>query len=151
MKNVSLLFCSQNASTQSWSPKPISTTSSSTAASASTPSSSAPPALALDPLNYRELSDVDDACTAALVDPILGFTSHKMARRFFNPSTRDQKVLSGIVQDFKQHQDYERAWKDLGEVDWWRGVLNKRKKNWEAMLKDHVRARSHYVTDMHML
>ncbi len=92
-------------------------------------------------MTYRQLSEVDDLCTAALVDPVLGFSTHKMALRFRQPGPRERAQLQGVVQAFRGHQDYDRAWKQIGEeVDWWRRTLQKRNSRaWEAMLKEHVR------------
>ena len=95
-------------------------------------------------MSYRELSEVDDLCTAALVDPVLGFSTHKMALRFRHPGPREKSQLGAVARRFQEHQSYEQAWDELGEVDWWKRMLQrKNSKEWESMLREHVSKR-HY-------
>ena len=90
------------------------------------------------PMTYIELSEVNDACTAALVDPTLGFSTHKMSPRFRPPAAAERKHLLGIIGAFRCCQDYEWAWSALKDVDWWWRLLHKKSRAWEAMLKEHV-------------
>ena len=100
-------------------------------------------------MSHLELSEADDACTAALIDPVLGFPTHKMDSRFRHPGAREKEQLARAARAFRdEHQDYARAWRDLGRVDWWRRVLARGVRgkggcdggsaDWEAMLKEHV-------------
>ncbi|TRY73445.1 hypothetical protein TCAL_11332 [Tigriopus californicus] len=86
----------------------------------------------------KELSDFDDVATAALVDPYLGFTTHKMNLRFRSPKSNHSKVLKEAVQQFLVHQNYERAYEDLQKVEWFHQTTRRRAKLWQTALKEHV-------------
>ena len=87
-----------------------------------------------------ELSDHDDIATAAIIDPYLGFQTHKMNMRFRNPKAANQRQLKKVVEKFIDHQSYERAYKELiGTSDWLAATLTARKsKLWQAGLREHV-------------
>ncbi len=99
------------------------------------PPASVTPLPAMTP---KELSDVDDACTAAIVDPFLGFATHKMSLRFRHPTTKDQRAFKRVVNRFRQHQSYEETYEGLQQVEWWKRLTGRRPRLWQAMLKEHV-------------
>lgn len=90
------------------------------------------------PMSPKELSDYDDIATAVVVDPILGFTSHKMSLRFRAPTQPAQVYLKTVVNQFKQHQNYEKAYKQLLQCDWLRTFNNRKSKLHQAALKEHI-------------
>ncbi|XP_071745641.1 uncharacterized protein [Lepeophtheirus salmonis] len=85
----------------------------------------------------KELSDYDDIATALIVDPYLGFQTHKMSQRFRPPKESDTKSLRKSVLDFIQNQNFETTYKELMLVDWTK-TLNKRSKVSQASLKEHI-------------
>ena len=100
----------------------------------------APPALAASstPMTPRELSDFDDIATALIVDPYLGFTTHKMNLRFRTPKPSHRKYLKTAVMKFMEHQDYEKAYTELCACDWLKSMTARKSKAWHAGLKEHV-------------
>lgn len=86
----------------------------------------------------KELCDFDDIATAVIIDPFMGFATHKMNLRFRPPVKSHQKELAAAVHAFRSHQDYERAFADISAVGWWSKVTGKRSKLWQAALKEHV-------------
>ena len=55
----------------------------------------------------EELMRRDDVATAIAVDPVLGFTSHKMALQLAPPSTWTSNRLARILGEFTRHRDTE--------------------------------------------
>lgn len=110
------------------------------AASAASASSDPPPSSApTAALTYQQLSAFDDLCTAALVDPQLGFTSHKMAVRHRRPPPEAWDAFRRAVDRFRASQDYEAAWAEVSAVDWWaRAAKRTVKPSWQPLLKEHV-------------
>lgn len=86
----------------------------------------------------KELSDFDDVATAALVDPYLGFTTHKMNLRFRSPKAIHVKQLKEAVKRFLNHQNYECAYEELQNVEWFKKTTRRRAKAWQTALKEHV-------------
>ncbi|KAF2361687.1 SET domain [Trinorchestia longiramus] len=89
-------------------------------------------------LTPRELSECDDLVTALVIDPILGFTSHKMAIRY-RPLHNCQAPCKSIVEDFKVHQNYTKAYKQLISGEWipYKAYLNK-SKAYQVAFQEHV-------------
>ena len=106
----------------------------------------------------KELSDNDDLATGLVLDPFLGFSTHKMNIRlvlcFVNPIRTDQYMrdefysyrppkanreeLKQAVVDFIEHQDYEKAYKQLTSSDYvWNFLANKSKQQ-QQTVKEHV-------------
>eukprot|EP00095_Tigriopus_kingsejongensis_P010698 snap_masked-scaffold179_size282488-processed-gene-0.6 protein:Tk10698 transcript:snap_masked-scaffold179_size282488-processed-gene-0.6-mRNA-1 annotation:"histone-lysine n-methyltransferase suv4-20" len=90
------------------------------------------------PMTPKELSDFDDVATAALVDPYLGITTHKMNLRFRSPKPAQNRVLKETIDRFLLHQNYERAYQELQECDWFLQTTRRRAKIWQFALKEHV-------------
>ncbi|XP_045115811.1 histone-lysine N-methyltransferase Suv4-20-like isoform X2 [Portunus trituberculatus] len=86
----------------------------------------------------RELSDYDDLATSLVLDQYLGFVTHKMNIRY-RPLRGNKDHLLGIIEDFIQHQDYEKAFKQLVSGDWmpWTFFITKNK-TLQATFKEHV-------------
>jgi histone-lysine N-methyltransferase SUV420H len=90
------------------------------------------------PMSPKELSDYDDIATAVVVDPVLGFASHKMSLRFRTPPQIVQNYLKTTLMDFRQHQNYDRAWKQLLQCEWLRNIINRKSKLHQVALKEHI-------------
>ncbi|GFU29702.1 histone-lysine N-methyltransferase KMT5B [Nephila pilipes] len=59
-----------------------------------------------------ELCQHDDLATGSILDPYLGFSTHKMIPGFWHPKANNAK-LKNIVTDFIVHQNYEEAYNQL--------------------------------------
>jgi len=89
-------------------------------------------------MSPKELSDYDDIATAVIVDPILGFATHKMSLRFRTPTLQAQQYLKTVALEFRHHQNYEKAYKRLLECDWLKTLVNRKSKLHQTALKEHV-------------
>lgn len=89
-------------------------------------------------MSPKELSDYDDIATAVVVDPILGFSTHKMSLRFRTPNIPAQQYLKSTALEFRHHQNYEKAFKHLLECDWLKNLVNRKSKLHQTALKEHI-------------
>jgi histone-lysine N-methyltransferase SUV420H len=96
------------------------------------------PVTSSTPMTPRELSDFDDIATALIVDPYLGFTTHKMNLRFRTPKPNHRKYLKSVVDKFLAQQDYEKSYNELCACDWTKSMTIRKPKTWHAGLKEHV-------------
>lgn len=112
--------------------------------------------LGAPPMSPKELSDYDDIATAVVVDPILGFGTHKMSLRygisdaeiiscihrfmlrFRTPSLQAQQYLKNTLLDFKQHQSYDKVYKSLLDCDYLKNIVNRKSKHHQAGFKEHI-------------
>ncbi|KAF7274179.1 hypothetical protein GWI33_013151 [Rhynchophorus ferrugineus] len=82
----------------------------------------------------RELSENDDLATSLVLDPRLGFMSHKMNIRY-RPLKANIADLKKIVDDFVKDQDYANAYSQLSKGEWMPRI---RSKNQQRKLQEHI-------------
>ncbi|ODN00570.1 Histone-lysine N-methyltransferase Suv4-20 [Orchesella cincta] len=88
----------------------------------------------------KELSENDDAASALVLDPYLGFTTHKMNTRFRPPYSKALRAveLRQIVERFAEHQDYEKGYNELKNGNWLKKYVCSKGKDQQESLKEHV-------------
>lgn len=86
----------------------------------------------------KELSENDDLATALILDPYLGFSTHKMNINY-RPSKINKKELKMIVSKFVETQNYEDACYRIMQGDWIpRHIRHSKNKKTQQNLFQHV-------------
>lgn len=91
-------------------------------------------------LKARELAEYDDISNSLCVDPMIGFTTHKMSPRYRHVKGRFQK-LRHLIHQYQQLGDEDVAYQALVlNQDWARAYLLRKSKKYLQALREHVRA-----------
>ncbi|XP_058985758.1 histone-lysine N-methyltransferase Suv4-20-like [Musca domestica] len=85
----------------------------------------------------KELSENDDLATSLILDPHLGFQTHKMNIRY-RPLKVDTAQLKSIVDEFIQTQNYEVAVKKIFSGPWLPRSFRNKNKMAIKKLHDHI-------------
>ncbi|XP_074597854.1 histone methyltransferase 4-20 [Brevipalpus obovatus] len=88
-------------------------------------------------ITAQELCEFDDLATALIVDPYLGFCTHKMNLRF-KPPRVSQDYLKSVVLQFKKNQNYELAFNKLVAGDWANSFYHSRDARQKKLFQEHV-------------
>ncbi|KAJ8340094.1 hypothetical protein SKAU_G00347270 [Synaphobranchus kaupii] len=88
-------------------------------------------------MTAQELCENDDLTTSLILDPYLGFQTHKMNTRFRSIKGR-QEELKDVIERFKKHDDLEKAFHALVSGDWTRHYGLTKNKAQEKLFKEHV-------------
>ncbi|XP_036837526.1 histone-lysine N-methyltransferase KMT5B isoform X2 [Oncorhynchus mykiss] len=88
-------------------------------------------------MTAKELCEHDDLTTSLILDPYLGFQTHKMNTRF-RPIKGRQEELKEIIERFKKHDNLDKAFRALTSGDWSRHHFLHKSKAQEKLFKQHV-------------
>ncbi|XP_062274711.1 histone-lysine N-methyltransferase KMT5B [Scomber scombrus] len=88
-------------------------------------------------MTAKELCENDDLTTSLILDPYLGFQTHKMNTRF-RPIKGRQEELKEIIERFKKHDNLEKAFRALTSGDSSRNLFLHKTKSQEKLFKQHV-------------
>ncbi|NXE06533.1 KMT5B methyltransferase, partial [Lophotis ruficrista] len=94
-------------------------------------------------MSAKELCENDDLATSLVLDPYLGFQTHKMNTSSilyfrFRPIKGRQEELKEVIERFKKDEHLEKAFKSLTSGDWARHYFLNKNKMQERLFKEHV-------------
>ncbi|VDM08638.1 unnamed protein product [Wuchereria bancrofti] len=89
-------------------------------------------------MTIRELCDNDDMATSIIVDPILGFRTHKMSLHYRPPQHEEQIKLKCILRKYKEDQDLCAAIQEIFHVGAITRFLKRRTLKQQLAFRDHA-------------
>ncbi|XP_062860196.1 histone-lysine N-methyltransferase KMT5B [Trichomycterus rosablanca] len=88
-------------------------------------------------MTAKELCEYDDLSTSLILDPYLGFQTHKMNTRF-RPVKGRQSLLKDVIKSFRKNDNLEKAFQALTSGDFSRHHFSNKTKAQEKLFKAHV-------------
>lgn len=88
-------------------------------------------------MTVSELCEFDDLATALLVDPYLGFMTHKMNTRF-RALKVPKDVLIAVIESFRKNPNYEEAFEHLMSTEWASSFFHNRSPRHQRLFKEHI-------------
>jgi len=86
----------------------------------------------------KQLCDNDDLASSVVLDPFLGFGTHKMNIRHRPPTKSNREAFEKNIVEFIKNQQYDKTYKSLMAVEWaWSFMVTKTKRD-QATVKEHV-------------
>ncbi|VDO30401.1 unnamed protein product [Onchocerca flexuosa] len=89
-------------------------------------------------MTIRELCDNDDMATSVIVDPILGFRTHKMNLHYRPPQYEEQIKLKSILKKYKEDQNLCAAVQNIFHVNVVMRFLKRRTLKQQLAFRDHM-------------
>ncbi|KAL5006997.1 hypothetical protein ScPMuIL_015803 [Solemya velum] len=89
-------------------------------------------------MTTKELCENDDLATSIVLDPIMGFTTHKMNTRYRPPKIKQQEEFKEAMQEFKREQKYEKTYRQFLDTDMLCAFSATKCKNQMGIFKQHV-------------
>lgn len=89
-------------------------------------------------MTAKELCEYDDVSTSLILDPYLGFQTHKMNTRFRPIKASRQAELKDVIERFKKHDDIQKAFQALTSGDGTKPYFPNKNKTLEKLFKEHV-------------
>ncbi|XP_045480827.1 histone-lysine N-methyltransferase KMT5B-A [Harmonia axyridis] len=86
-------------------------------------------------MSPKELSENDDLATSLVLDPYLGFSTHKMNIKSRPPVKASSTQLRSIIEEFVKTQDYKTALNYIVKGDWMPRI---RSKNQMKRFEEHI-------------
>ena len=88
-------------------------------------------------LRARELAQYDDIASSLCVDPMIGFTTHKMNLRFRHVKGKFG-TLKEIIEEYTREGDAKKAYEMLVTGNWSRTFLIGKPKHQVVAFEEHV-------------
>lgn len=88
-------------------------------------------------LKARELAQYDDIASSLCVDPVIGFTTHKMNPRFRHVKGRFG-TLKEVIEEYSSGGDARKAYEMLVSGNWSRTFIIGKPKHQVVAFEEHV-------------